>query len=289
MKYLLIINPKAGKSKYIEADIENLFKKKKKKLTIKKTKNPLDAKKFAKRAIGNFDVVIAAGGDGTINEVVNGLANSNVKMGIIPIGTENVLAQELKIPFNHLKAAERILKKKHKIFDLGKANKRYFVLMCGIGLDAKAAASVEPFLKKFFGRTAYHISALKTTLTHIPKKLEIHLDDQILPRWGYFAIIGNIKYYGGNISFTPLANYNDGYLDICIFKNRDLFNNLKYFIGAASKGKIPLLDFSNVEYFRVKKIKIKSKNKVLAHTDAESIGSTPVTINVVPKAIKILC
>ena len=289
MKYLLIINPKAGKSKSIESDLCALFKKRKKNLTIKETKKQLDAKRIAKNAIGKFDVVIAAGGDGTINEVVNGLANSKAKLGIIPIGTENVLAQQLKIPFNHIDAAELILKKRAKSLDLGKANNRYFILMCGIGLDAKAAASVKPFLKKFLGRTAYHITALKTALTYMPKKLEIHIDNQILPRWGYFAVVGNIKYYGGNIELTPLADHNDGYLDICIFKNRDLFNYFKFFLGAASKGVISLLEFSNIEYFRFKKLRIKSSKKVLVHTDAEIIGYTPVTIQVIPKAIKIIC
>ena len=286
MKRLLIINPRAGKYKKIREDIEKIFSKTD--LTIKETKKKLHARELAKKAVGKYDVVIVAGGDGTINEVINGIAGTKVKVGIIPNGTENVIAQELGIPKDHKKAAKVVLKGKTKTYDLGKANGRYFMMMTGIGLDAKAAKNVDnrPVLKKMLGRGMYHVTAIQTYLTDKPSKLKIWLDDQILPRWGYYAIVGNIKLYGGNLKLTPIARPDDGYLDICIFKNKDIFSMMKYFVGATYKNKI--IEMPSIEYFRVKKIKIESEKKVLAHTDAEIIGTTPVEIEAIPKSIKII-
>ncbi len=287
-KYLLIINPNAGKTNNLEEDLISFFKNRNIKLTVKKTRKALDAKHFAKKAIGKYPVVICVGGDGTINETINGLAESKTKLGIIPAGTENALAQGMGIPFDPIKAAEIICKGRTKVFDLGLAKKRFFILTAGVGLDAKAVASIEPVLKKILRKNVYPLTVVKTALTYAPSKLEIWLDDQVLPRWGYFVIIGNVKYYGGNIQITSFAKSNDGYLDVCIFKSTDIFSMIKYFISVASKGTRPLTEVANMEYFKVKQLKIKSKKPALAHTDAELIGETPVNIQVVPKAISII-
>ncbi len=289
MKYLLIINPNAGKRKPIVKDLLELFKERKRILDIAETKKPGDGIRIAKKAAGKYKAVIAAGGDGTINEVVNGLAGTNTPIGIIPAGTENVLATELKIPKDHKKAGKKILTGKTKTFDLGKAGKRYFTLMAGIGLDAIASHNVEfrPTLKKMLGRNAYPIAAIQTYFQYKPKKLRIKLDDQVLPRWGYFAVVGNMKLYGGGLKITAKAKADDGYLDICIFKNKDIVNMLKYFIGARFKHNIE--ELPNIEYFKVKKIKITTEQKTMVHTDAEIAGTTPINIEAVPKAIKIIC
>ncbi|HII72193.1 TPA: diacylglycerol kinase family lipid kinase [Candidatus Woesearchaeota archaeon] len=288
-RYLLIINPNAGQSRIIEEDIVRHFSKRGLKLDVCETRKPKDATRIARKAVGKYDVVMAAGGDGTVNEVINGLAGSETELGIIPAGTENVLSKELKIPQNHLDAAKKVIRNNGKLFDLGKAKNRYFIMMAGVGLDAKASRNVEirPALKKMMGRLAYPLVGLETYLKDKPSRLKIWLDDQRLPRCGYYAVIGNIKQYGGNIKITPKANPKDGYLDITIFKSKDVFSMLKYFIGAKWKDKI--VELPSIEYFRVKKIKIQSKDKVYAHTDAEIIGTTPVNIEVVPKAIRIIC
>jgi YegS/Rv2252/BmrU family lipid kinase len=287
-RYLLIINPRAGSAKSVEDNLCSFFKNHGILLDVKKTLRPLHARLIAKRAIGKYQVVIAAGGDGTINETINGLAGSKVKLGIIPMGTENALAQGMNIPFDPIAAAKLIVAGKSRYFDLGKANGRYFMLAAGVGLDAKTIAGTKPVLKQLLGSKSYHLSAVKTVLTHVPAKLEVWLDDQVLPRWGYFVIIGNVKYYGGNLEITRYAKPDDGYLDVCIFKRTDVINMFKYFISAASKGYIPLTEFANIEYFKVKRLVIKSEKPVLAHTDAEIIGNTPVKIEVCHRAIKVI-
>ncbi len=288
LKYLMIINPRAGKSKKIEDELFEYFANKGERLDIVRTRKPLDAKKIAKRAIGKYKVVIAAGGDGTINETINGLAKSDVALGIIPNGTENVLAKELKIPLDTKKAAQRILAGKKKRYDLGKAGRRYFIMMSGVGLDAKTAHDMQfkPILKKMLGRGSYPLAALQTYFKYRPKKLKIWIDNQVLPRWGYFAIIGNIKLYGGNLKITPMAEPDDGYLDVCIFKNKDILSMMKYLIHASTKNK--MVEVPSIEYFRGKEIRIQSEDGTMVHTDAEIVGKTPIKITIEPKAIDII-
>ncbi|MBW2967726.1 diacylglycerol kinase family lipid kinase [Candidatus Woesearchaeota archaeon] len=288
-KYLLIINPRAGSARAIEDDLVVFFQKRRVQLDVVKTKGPLDARRLAKKAVGRYSVVIAAGGDGTVNEVINGLALSDVKFGIIPAGTENALAAGLGIPFNHMAAARVVARGRVKTLDLGKARRRYFILTAGVGLDAKALNDVQPDLKKLLGKHVYPLQAAGTILTHVPAKLEVWIDDQVLPRWGYFVMVANVKWYGANMEIAQYAKPDDGYLDVCIFKKTDVLSMFKYFVSASSKGAIPLTEFSGIEYFKAKKVVVKSKKKVLAHTDAEMIGTTPVTFTAVPKGIKVIC
>ncbi|MBI5398139.1 diacylglycerol kinase family lipid kinase [Candidatus Woesearchaeota archaeon] len=254
---------------------------------IKVTKKPLDAVRFARQAANKVSLVIAAGGDGTINEVINGLAKSRTALGILPLGTENAFGRELHIPLDYKRALRRITTGKSKMYDLGLANKRYFLMMAGVGFDAHAASQVRPYLKRLLGRGSYHLTAIKTFFTHSPKLLRIWIDDQVLPRWGYFVVAGNIKYYGGNIRMTPYARPDDGFLDVCIFKNKDIFNMMKYFIGAAYKG--THVEFSDIEYFRCRQLRVESEGRALGHTDAEIIGMTPIDIRIVPRALMIIC
>jgi YegS/Rv2252/BmrU family lipid kinase len=299
---VIIVNPDAGSFKRpnpirkaqsanhysfeeFESFCRSFFKKKDIRLEIKKTKLPLDAMRFAKQAAKRVPLVIAAGGDGTINEVINGLAKSGSVLGILPLGTENAFAREFGIPLDFRDALSFMLRKKPRVIDLGMAKKRYFLMMTGVGFDAQAASEVKPLLKRLIGRGSYHLTAVKTYLTHDSPMLSVWIDDQVLPRQGYFVVAGNIKYYGGNIRITPFARPDDGYLDVCIFKDKDIFNMLKYFLGVAYQGKH--VEFSNIEYFRCKRARIVSDGKVLGHTDAEIIGTTPIDVKVVPKALRI--
>lgn len=302
-KVLVIVNPKAGffaNQRALRGQttmdrsvggfiniVVRFFEKQKMVAEVKVTRKPLDAMRFAKAVRGKANMVVAAGGDGTINEVINGIAKSTTSLGVLPLGTENAFARELGIPLNYRKALLRIAAGKLAVYDLGIANKRYFLMMTGVGFDAQAASEVRPHLKRLLGRGSYHLTAIKTFFTHTPKLLRVWIDDQVLPRWGYFVVAGNVKYYGGNIRITPYASPDDGYLDVCVFKNKDIFNMIKYFIGIAYKG--THVEFSNIEYFRCKRLVIESEGSVLGHTDAEIIGTTPINIKIVPRALLIVC
>lgn len=286
-KVKLILNPKAGNGigvAYIPI-IKKLFKDYD--LTVYKTKKKKDATEQAKLSSNKYDIIIAAGGDGTINEVINGLVNSRSSLGIIPIGTGNSFAAELKISLNFIKACQIIKKNKIKKFDLGKANNSYFLLWSGIGFDAHVLDNVQPLLKKILGITAYPLTAFQKLVDYKAPLMSITMDDKIKKN-GYFTVISNIKNYGRFFQFSPNADPFDGKLDVCILKKKPTFKKMLEYLMIISKKKKKKNYDKDIDHFQAKKIKIDSKEKILIHTDAEIIGTTPVTIIVVPKAVSII-
>lgn len=288
MNILLITNPSAGKGKaeaYLPK-LKSFFLRNCSKLDIYKTKQRGDAFKKAKKCAGKYDTIIAVGGDGTVNEVVNGIAKSKSKLGIIPIGTTNVFARQMDIPSNPIEACKVILKNRVRRVDLGKVNNQYFLLMAGVGFDASALNKVEPFFKKIIGIGAYSIAVLEELIRHNPPLLKITYEGRTTE--GYFVVIGNIKSYGLKFfQVTPYAEMDDGFLDVCVFKDKlDLINFLKYISEITIKQHTTSPD---VVYFKAKKIKIDSKEKALVQVDGDVICRTPVAISIVPKSISIIC
>lgn len=288
MKYVLIINPAArsGKSKESLPKIKSFFKRKGLKLEVQKTKKKTDGKNLAKKAAkSGAKVVIAAGGDGTINEVVNGIAGTSSSLGIIPLGTANVFAMELNIPEDTIMACKHIIGREAKTIDIGNVNGHYFISWAGIGLHSHMIKDTEkaPRLKMALGALAYPITGLKTFFTYTPSRMSVNVDSKHYH--GYFVLVGNIKYYGGKFKVLPAASSNDGLLDVCIFKKRSMLDNFKYTI-AASIGKH--IAYEDVDYLQAKKLTIDSFNPALIHADAELISRTPARITVKKKYLKLI-
>ncbi|MDO8642908.1 MAG: diacylglycerol kinase family lipid kinase [Candidatus Woesearchaeota archaeon] len=298
-RLLLIYNPHAHSGKSITdlPDILEYFKDHDVSVDVVETNGPDDATKKAAAACATYATIVAAGGDGTINEVINGIVsgknkkkNKNKKqprLGIIPMGTENVLAQELGISLDPYKACERIIKGTAHAVDLGVARtstkKRYFIIASGIGFDAHIANSIDPALKKLIGSTAYVLTGLRELFNYTPSNMRIKING--VECRGYFVIVGNAKLYGGGTMLTHKADMTDGLLDACILQSRDVFNFIKFLFGVA----IQKHDyFENVVYAHTKKLSIESDKPVLVHVDCEILGTTPVEIQVCPKKLEII-
>ncbi len=282
-KTLLIINPASGKA---PASIVHLIERTLvafPAVTVMKTAKKGDAALFAKKT--KAERILIAGGDGTINEVLNGLMKNPKQkqqtMGIIPVGTSNMVARSFGISSNIDKALNIIKKGKRQHIDLGKANNRYFLIGAGVGVDAAMYKNVEPLLKKMFGEIAYPVALVKTILTHDPQELILHFSGKKVPC--YYALVCNIGRFAGILEIVPDSRPNDGVLDVIIFQNKDIMNQFKYCLGLATRKHA---SFSDVKMFRVKKVKITGKD-AMVHCDAELIGKTPVQITCVPHAISI--
>ena len=210
MKYVLIINPKSGQKnhKLILKELRKHFLGKD--LVIKVTTKQGDAITYAKKA--KADVVIAAGGDGTVNEVINGLMqksiNSRPRLGIIPAGTSNMVARSLSIPKNLAKAVEIISNNRRKDLDIGKVNKRFFAIGCGVGLDAEMYKNVEPKIKKIFGEVAYPLSFIKTVFNYKPHRLKIRINHE--SHYGYYVLICNITKFHKLFDFQATILFSTG-------------------------------------------------------------------------------
>lgn len=175
------------------------------------------ARAAAEAKSGGFDLVVAAGGDGTLNEVINGLAPSSIPLAFIPLGTTNVFALEADIPFDIAAACRIALNGSPTPICLGRAGDSRFLLMAGAGFDAEVVHRVDLRLKRRLGKLAYLVSALRVFFEHPPEPLEIVLEDGS-QRTGYGLIIGNGRLYGGRFSITPGAALTDDQFEVCLLQ-----------------------------------------------------------------------
>jgi YegS/Rv2252/BmrU family lipid kinase len=251
------------------------------------TQSPGDAKRLAREGVANgFDVVCALGGDGTVNETINGLAGSDVPLAIIPTGTVNVLAMELGIPLDPPDAVSLLDTGTLSRIDLGLAGDRYFALMAGVGMDAAVVASLNPVMKKAFKEAAFAVQGLATYLTKDEPLIRVTCAEKTVE--GYFAVFGNSSNYGGGFGITPLADMRDGLLDVCVLTDKSFLSTVWYWTAALINAHIK---HPKVEYFRTQAADVttvEEGKKVLVQTDGEVAGSLPLACSVVPQALRVV-
>jgi len=289
MSYLvaLIINPVAKnttKSKVQKAI--DYIKSKGFNLEVSYTKKTGDAEYIAKEYVKNSPhIIIAAGGDGTFNEVINGCVFSDIPVGILPFGTTNVLAKELNIPKNIKDALNIALYNKPNYVSLGKIESslksRYFVLMAGIGYDGEAVYGINQTIKKFSGKGSYILSGIKTLLSYKPDILTIKIDGTTY--YGYSIIVGNASKYGGNFKITPDASLLKNNLYTCIFCGNKKLDIIRYIGGIITNNH---LRFKDIIYTVSNKIEIKGKARV--QIDGDYYGITPIKISSEKDAVKLV-
>jgi YegS/Rv2252/BmrU family lipid kinase len=290
MKIKLIINPKAGNSRGrvtlpLLSKIKRRFQENGISVDLFFTKKKGDALREAKKS-SDYDAIVVGGGDGTINEVVNGIVGSSITpLGIIPLGTVNLLAKEVGIPDDPIHACDVIIRGKMRRIDIGKAGTHYFTLMAGIGFDAEVIENVNPDTKRILGTSSYLFAGIKTLAKYRPSLMSIRIENKI-EQAGYFVIISNAKMYADEvIRVARDADLTDGLLDVYVFKNGKRHDFLRYAFGILV-GKHT--HYGDVKYFKVKRVEIRAKTSALVHTDCEIIGKTPMEFTVLPKALKII-
>ena len=251
------------------------------------TTEPGDDTRLAREAVNaGFDVVCAVGGDGTVNETINGLAKSDVPLAIIPTGTVNVLAMELGIPLEPPDAVKLLEAGTVSWIDLGLAGDRYFGLMAGVGMDAAVVASLNPTMKKALKEAAFAVQGLGTYLTHEDPLFRVTCKERTVE--GYFAVFGNSSNYGGAFGITPLADMRDGLLDVCVLKDKSFVSTVWYWTAALINAHIK---HPKVEYFRTESasvVTVEGDKEVLVQTDGEIAGKLPMECKVVPRALRVV-
>ena len=251
--------------------------------TLRTTTAPGDARAAAERAVGEgFKTIVAAGGDGTVNDVVNGIAGADVALGILPVGTMNVFAAELGLPGDLDEAWAVIRAGRTRKIDLARANARYFVQLAGVGLDAQVVQETSWNFKKNFGPLSYVISAAQIAARK-PPRLFVEADG--VEREGSFVLIGNGRYYGGPVAVFKDARIDDGKLDVLIFKNLGYLDIARY-LGTIFMGKHTRL--SDVEYFQTKKAAVRSDEDVPVEVDGEVVAQLPVTFRISSRKLRVI-
>jgi YegS/Rv2252/BmrU family lipid kinase len=235
--------------------------------------------------IKRFDIIVAAGGDGTINEVINGM-DEKTPLGIIPLGTANIGAYEANISKNPSKAAQIILSGKIKKIHIQEANNRKFFLMTGIGYDASIVETVQSnlLLKKIFGKLLFFIISIVKLIYFKKYELKILANNKVyLANW---VIITNAKHYGGSFQLTRDTNIFEKKLITYLFINLSRFDVIKNLLKILKKQKLEEND--KVIKIICDDIFINSKSKVPIQCDGEFIGNLPLQIKNTKKTINLL-
>ncbi len=263
---------------------------------LKATTAPGDARRFAQAAVATgYDVIAAAGGDGTVNEVVNGIGDepdgfAKTRLGVLPLGTVNVFARELKIPLK-LEAAWRVLKRAHEMrIDLGRAEfleagrlqSRYFLQLAGAGLDARAIELVSWRLKKNAGPFAYVVAGFQALAEKQPQ-ITVTADGQTAG--GELALFGNGKFYGGSFHIFPGADLGDGQLHACVFPRVNVPTLLRHAPGFLAGQR---LSEHHGRRLRADEMEVTSDIPAAFELDGEWIGSLPATFSVAPQKLRVV-
>ena len=258
-------------------------------VTLAPTERVGDARLLAARAVAEgHHIIVAAGGDGTINEVVNGMNGSGAALGVMPLGTVNVFAKELRIP-HKIEAAWRVIQDAHtRMIDLACAEaggtKRYFVQLAGVGFDAQAVRVASWELKKKIGPLSYVWAGLKTLSAKCPQ-VEVSLNGSGPRAVGAAVLVGNGRYYGGRFALFPKARMDDGLLDVCVFAKCGYLDVLRYGQGILRGAHI---DLGDVEYFQTKHLVCNAPGVTPFELDGEDAGDAPVAFSIAPHALRVV-
>jgi YegS/Rv2252/BmrU family lipid kinase len=251
------------------------------------TTGPSTAAGLARDAVREgVDLVIASGGDGTLNEVLQGMVGSRVPLAIWAGGTANVLARELGLPTEIEPVAEMIARGAERRIALGRANERYFFLMAGIGLDASIVRDVSPALKARVGEGAFWVSGLKHCVAWRPEPFDLVVDGMTYT--GAFAAVGNASSYGGSFSVTPHARISEALLDVCIFPTRRFaLMYMKDLVACVSGDPTR---FGDVLYMKAQSLTATGApdNQPWVQVDGELLGQLPMTFAAVPDALSVV-
>jgi len=280
---LVILNPAAHseRAKRKRAQVESLARD----CVVCTTTRIGDAELMARHGVEEgFEKIVAAGGDGTINEVVNGLAGASVTLGLLPIGTMNVFATELGLPVHDLEFCWSIVKgDSARSVDLPKANQKFFVQLAGVGLDAQVVKETSGQLKRNFGPLSYLISAAQIAARQ-PPRLFIQSEDASIDE-GSFVLVGNGRLYGGPFPFFKHAVIDDGLLDVIVFKRLGYLEIIKYLQDVIFSSDIRVPE---IEYFQTRRVRVESNQTVPVEVDGEWVGNCPVEFTLHERSLRVL-
>jgi YegS/Rv2252/BmrU family lipid kinase len=254
------------------------------------TTGPGSASELAKVCLDRgADLILVAGGDGTINEVVNGMVYSQVPLAIIPGGTANVLAVETTIGSRMDKAAEALSTLIPERISVGlhhdrEGRSRYFLLMCGAGLDAHIVYNLNISLKNLLGKTSYWLGGFMQLGRRFP---EFSVEADGKQYHASFALASRVRNYGGDLEIARKVTLMDDKFELVLFSGDSSFRYLRYMVGVMT-GKLDGLDGVSVVSAREVQLAASADPKVYSQVDGEFAGCLPVKLEIVPRSLTLL-
>ena len=239
----------------------------------------------AKAVAFGAKMVVAAGGDGTVGEVANGLVGTSATLGIIPVGTGNDLARHLGIPTDLKTAVEVLASGTSRAIDVGKSPRGYFLNVAGCGFDAEVAAAINHRMKWLKGTTAYVAAVIATLSQYRPQQIRLVVDGEVHEETVMLCAIANAQFYGGGMKIAPLADVTDGQLDVVLVGDVSRAEFLKTFPIVFSGDH---LKHPKVKHYRGSVVQVSSSRPMPMLADGEEIGNTPGEFRVIPNGLKVM-
>lgn len=286
---LVIVNPIAGSGKAGRM-IPELHKRLEKfsiPYTLTETQAPDHATQISRKAAKEgFDAVCAVGGDGTVNEVINGLGEDGPAFGIIPLGTGNDLARTMGIPLAPLESVALLNQGSVRKIDLGRNTDRLFSIIAGLGFPAEVMQRTNSYRGMFRGSMAIAYNVIKTISLLKPVPMELDLDGNRFSRMASGLFILNTRFTGGGLMVAPDADPEDGLLDVVIMNNLSK-GGLLGLLPRVYKG--GHRNHPQVEFFRAREISITTASPYPKMFDGSIYGTSPLQVEVIPRKFKIIC
>ena len=264
-------------------------------IAMELTERPGDAVALARAAArAGCDVAVVAGGDGTINEVVNGLVGTQTALGVLPVGTGNLWAKQLRLhthtlinPMRLYEAAECLASGTVRSIDVGWVNGHHFLCWAGIGLDAQVTAEMEPRPRytKRLGVLPYAIAAVLVARDFQGVRARVYLDGAIVRGRVLLILVSNIQQYAGVFDVAREAQMDDGLLDVFVFKGLGFPYIVRHLLRIVSHR---CLQDPRVVHRQVRHVEVRTEPTIPVQVDGDPIGTTPVVLKVVPLALRVM-
>ena len=284
----VIINPAAGQDRPILHTLNRAFHPAGVDWDVHVTKQAGDARRYAEQAVAaGVDVVAVYGGDGTVMDVAAALIGTNVPLAIFPGGTANVISTELGIPSDLAEACALVCSEQGYIrpIDVGRVGDHYFLIRVGMGVEAQMIAGADRPLKERLGPLAYLVSAVQALKDPVFARYQLTLDGEEMAIDGITCIIANAGSFGAvPLSLAPTIDVSDGLLDVVVVNKGDL----PALVAVAASIVAGNEDAEPLRHWRAREVAVSADPPQTVQVDGEVWGQTPITVRIVPQAVRVI-
>jgi diacylglycerol kinase (ATP) len=288
VKLIILLNPSAGRDKArreIQKALE-VLRRAGAQIELRESRSAPHLLELARQVRGEkADLVVSAGGDGTHHYVINGLYRSGIPLGLLPIGCGNDFAKGVGVPLDLRAAAAVLLDGRVREIDLARVGSVVYGCIAGVGFDSVVTRYANERVRRMGGSWAYAWAILRCLKSYRPEPLELISDRQDFSGEVAFAVVGNNVSYGGGLQLTPCAKLDDGLLDVCIVPYLPKLELLRW-LPRAYRGEH--LAHPRILYFQARKVVLKTTSRLELFGDGEFIQELPATIDVAPRALRVV-
>ena len=235
-------------------------------------------------AVRGVDVIIVNGGDGTINEVINGIAGTATALATLRGGTANVWAGEIHMERDPVRSMRQIVHGERRRIDLGRADGRCFLLMAGIGFDAEVVPGVSRRLKRVIGPFAYVVTGVAAIFRTRDRMARVRIDGAVLDMQAHWMLVSNTRSYGGITNIMFRAEADDGLFDVGIMHRggpwRTVIDGVRVLLKRHERS-------ANIDYFKAREVEMETAG-LAVQLDGDRWGSTPMRFEVWPQALTVI-